>query len=104
MLSPVQVEVIPVSDKFKDYAQKVADKLHAEGLRVHLDGRTEKVGYKIREAQVKKINYMLVIGEKEETSGKLSVRKRSGEEVQDVDVDEFIASLKDEIKNKTITE
>ena len=103
-LSPVQVEVIPVSDKFKDYAQKVADKLHAEGLRVHLDGRTEKVGYKIREAQVKKINYMLVIGEKEETSGKLSVRKRSGEEVQDVDVDEFIASLKDEIKNKTITE
>ena len=103
-LSPVQVEVIPVSDKFKDYAQKVADKLHAEGLRVHLDGRTEKVGYKIREAQVKKINYMLVIGEKEETSGKLSVRKRSGEEVQDVDVDEFIESLKEEIKNKTITE
>lgn len=103
-LSPVQVEVIPVSDKFKDYAQDLADKLHAEGLRVHLDGRTEKVGYKIREAQVKKINYMLVIGEKEETSGKLSVRKRSGEEVQDVDVDEFIASLKEEIKNKTITE
>ena len=103
-LSPVQVEVIPVSDKFKDYAQSIADKLHAEGLRVHLDGRTEKVGYKIREAQVKKINYMLVIGEKEETSGKLSVRKRSGEEVQDVDVDEFIASLKEEIKNKTITE
>ena len=103
-LSPVQVEVIPVSDKFKDYAQKVADKLHAEGLRVHLDGRAEKVGYKIREAQVKKINYMLVIGEKEETSGKLSVRKRNGEEVQDVDVDEFIASLQEEIKNKTITD
>ena len=103
-LSPVQVEIIPVSDKFKDYAQNLADKLHAEGLRVHLDGRTEKVGYKIREAQVKKINYMLVIGEKEETSGKLSVRKRSGEEVQDVDVDEFIASLKEEIKNKTIAE
>ena len=103
-LSPVQVEVIPVSDKFKDYAQKIADKLHEKGLRVHLDGRTEKVGYKIREAQVKKINYMLVIGEKEETSGKLSVRKRSGEEIQDVDVDEFISSLKEEIKNKTITE
>lgn len=103
-LSPVQVEVIPVSDKFKDFAKSIADKLHAEGLRVHLDGRTEKVGYKIREAQVKKINYMLVIGEKEETSGKLSVRKRNGEEVQDVDVDEFIASLKEEIKNKTITD
>lgn len=103
-LSPVQVEVIPVSDKFKDYAEKIADKLHAEGLRVHLDGRAEKVGYKIREAQVKKINYMLVIGEKEETSGKLSVRKRNGEEVQDVAVDEFIASLKEEIKNKTITD
>ena len=103
-LSPVQVEVIPVSDKFKDYAEKIADKLHAEGLRVHLDGRAEKVGYKIREAQVKKINYMLVIGEKEETSGKLSVRKRNGEEVADVDVDEFIAQLKEEIKNKTITD
>ncbi|WP_148465379.1 threonine--tRNA ligase [Peptoniphilus harei] len=103
-LSPVQVEVIPVSDKFKDFAQSIADKLHAAGLRVHLDGRAEKVGYKIREAQVKKINYMLVIGEKEETSGKLSVRKRNGEEVQDVDVDEFIASLKEEIKNKTITD
>lgn len=103
-LSPVQVEVIPVSDKFKDFAQSIADKLHAAGLRVHLDGRAEKVGYKIREAQVKKINYMLVIGEKEETSGKLSVRKRNGEEVQDVDVDEFIASLQEEIKNKTITD
>lgn len=103
-LSPVQVEVIPVSDKFKDFAESIADKLHAAGLRVHLDGRAEKVGYKIREAQVKKINYMLVIGEKEETSGKLSVRKRNGEEVQDVDVDEFIASLKEEIKNKTITD
>ncbi|MDU5594768.1 MULTISPECIES: threonine--tRNA ligase [Peptoniphilus] len=103
-LSPVQVEVIPVSDKFKDYAEKIADKLHEEGLRVHLDGRAEKVGYKIREAQVKKINYMLVIGEKEETSGKLSVRKRSGEEVKDVDIDEFVTSLKEEIKNKTITE
>ena len=103
-LSPVQVEVIPVSDKFKDFAEKIADKLHAEGLRVHLDGRTEKVGYKIREAQVKKINYMLVIGEKEETSGKLSVRKTNGEEIDGVDVDEFIASLKEEIKNKTITD
>ena len=103
-LSPVQVEVIPVSDKFKDFAESIADKLHAAGLRVHLDGRAEKVGYKIRVAQVKKINYMLVIGEKEETSGKLSVRKRNGEEVQDVDVDEFIASLKEEIKNKTITD
>ena len=103
-LSPVQVEVIPVSDKFKDFAEKIADKLHAEGLRVHLDGRTEKVGYKIREAQVKKINYMLVIGEKEETSGKLSVRKRNGEEIDGVDVDEFIASLKEEIKNMTITD
>ena len=103
-LSPVQVEVIPVSDKFKDFAESIADKLHAAGLRVHFDGRAEKVGYKISEAQVKKINYMLVIGEKEETSGKLSVRKRNGEEVQDVDVDEFIASLKEEIKNKTITD
>ncbi|MBU5670123.1 threonine--tRNA ligase [Peptoniphilus sp. MSJ-1] len=103
-LSPVQVEVIPVSDKFLDYAEKVADKLREAGLRVDLDARTEKVGYKIRQAQVKKINYMLVIGEKEETSGKLSVRKRSGEEVHDVEIEEFIKSLQEEIKNKEITE
>jgi len=103
-LSPVQVEVIPVSDKFLDYAQKVQKELEDAGLRVNLDGRAEKVGYKIRQAQVKKINYMLVIGEKEETSGKLSVRKRNGEEIQDVAIEDFIKELQEEIETKKISE
>lgn len=103
-LAPVQVAVIPVSDKFAEGANKVADKLRAAGLRVKLDGRAEKVGYKIREAQVKKINYMLVVGEQEIQSGKLSVRKRNGEEIKDVEVEDFIADLQKEIAEKTITE
>ena len=101
-LSPVQVEIIPVSEKFKPYAGEVFDQLKKAGIRVKIDERAEKVGYKIREAQLKKVNYMLVIGEKETESHKLSVRKRSGEEVKDVDVSKFIEDLKEEIKTKAI--
>ena len=101
-LSPVQVEIIPVSEKFKPYAGEVFDQLKKAGIRVKIDERAEKVGYKIREAQLKKVNYMLVIGEKETASHKLSVRKRSGEEVKDVDVSKFIEDLKEEIKTKAI--
>ena len=101
-LSPVQVEIIPVSEKFKPYADQVFDQLKKAGIRVKLDERAEKVGYKIREAQLKKINYMLVIGEKETASHKLSVRKRNGEEVKDVELSKFIEDLKEEIKTKAI--
>lgn len=101
-LSPVQVEIIPVSEKFKPYAGEVFDQLKKAGIRVKIDERAEKVGYKIREAQLKKVNYMLVIGEKETASHKLSVRKRSGEEVKDVEVSKFIEDLKEEIKTKAI--
>lgn len=101
-LSPVQVEIIPVSEKFKPYAGEVFDQLKKAGIRVKIDERAEKVGYKIREAQLKKVNYMLVIGEKETASHKLSVRKRSGEEVKDVEVSKFIEDLKKEIESKEI--
>ena len=101
-LSPVQVEIIPVSEKFKPYAGEVFDQLKKAGIRVKIDERAEKVGYKIREAQLKKVNYMLVIGEKETASHKLSVRKRSGEEVKDVELSKFIEDLKEEIKTKAI--
>ena len=101
-LSPVQVEIIPVSEKFKPYAGEVFDQLKKAGIRVKIDERAEKVGYKIREAQLKKVNYMLVIGEKETASHKLSVRKRSGEEVKDVEVSKFIEDLKEEVKTKAI--
>lgn len=101
-LSPVQVEIIPVSEKFKPYAGEVFDQLKKAGIRVKIDERAEKVGYKIREAQLKKVNYMLVIGEKETVSHKLSVRKRSGEEVKDVELSKFIEDLKKEIESKEI--
>lgn len=101
-LSPVQVEIIPVSEKFKPYADQVFGQLKKAGIRVKLDERAEKVGYKIREAQLKKINYMLVIGEKETASHKLSIRKRNGEEVKDVELSKFIEDLKEEVKTKAI--
>ena len=101
-LSPVQVEIIPVSEKFKPYAGEVFDQLKKAGIRVKIDERAEKVGYKIREAQLKKVNYMLVIGEKETASHKLSERKRSGEEVKDVELSKFIEDLKEEVKTKAI--
>lgn len=103
-LAPVQISIVPVSDKFNDFAKELKDKFTQEGFRVELDSRAEKVGKKIRDAQLKKINYMLVIGEQEVESGKLSVRKRSGEEVKDVVFEDFVKDLKEEVNNKTITE
>lgn len=101
-LSPVQVQVIPVSEKYLEYSEKVYEALEEAGLRAHLDSRSEKVGYKIREAQLQKINYMLVLGQKEEDSGKISVRRRSGEELGEMDLDAFIEMLQVEIKERKI--
>ncbi|RVU54922.1 threonine--tRNA ligase [Anaerosphaera multitolerans] len=103
-LSPVQVEIIPVSEKFREYSEEVLNALKEAGIRVHLDARAEKVGYKIREAQLKKINYMLVIGEQEVNSKNLSIRKRNGEELKDIRVEDFIKMLKEEIDSKKIVE
>ena len=103
-LAPVQVEIIPVSEKFHDYAEEVKNKLKTSGFRVEMDTRAEKVGYKIRQAQLRKVNYMLVIGEQEVESGLLSIRKRSGEEVKDVKIEDFISQMKEEVKEKKITE
>ena len=75
-LSPVQVKVLPISDKYMDYAQEIEMALKKEGLRCEVDGRAEKIGYKIRAAQLERIPYMLVIGEKEVREGSVSVRSR----------------------------
>lgn len=103
-LAPVQIAIIPVSDKFNDFSDELRSKLSKEGFRVELDSRAEKVGKKIRDAQLKKINYMLVIGEQEVESGKLSIRKRSGEEIKDIAINDFINDLQKEIIDKEITE
>ena len=99
-LAPVQVKVLPVSDKSKEYAQKVYETLRAAGIRTELDARDEKIGYKIREAQLQKVNYMLILGEKEAEAGNLSVRNREKGDLGASGIDEFIASLKKEIEEK----
>ena len=101
-LSPVQVKVLPISDKYMDYAGKVLDDLKENGIRAEIDTRAEKIGYKIREARLQKIPYMLVVGAKEEEEGKVSVRSRYLGDEGMKDLGEFLASIKEEIKNKTI--
>ena len=103
-LAPVQVKVLPISDKYMDYAQKVLDELNNSGVRAEIDTRAEKIGYKIREAQMKKIPYMLVVGAKEEEDGLASVRSRfEGDEGQK-SLTDFLAAIKMEIQAKTARE
>ena len=98
-LAPVQVQVIPVSpDAHHDYAKKVLEQLHSEGFRVEMDSRDEKIGYKIREAQMQKIPYMLVVGDKEVEENAVNVRKYGEQKSETIPFDQFIASLKNEVK------
>ena len=99
-LSPVQVKILPITDRTKEYAAKVAEALNAAGVRVEIDERNEKIGYKIREAQLKKIPYMLVLGDKEAESGEVTVRKRSVGDLGAVSLDKFIADITEEIKTR----
>ncbi|MGI6536423.1 MAG: threonine--tRNA ligase [Eggerthellaceae bacterium] len=97
-LAPCQVKVLPVSEKHRDYANQVADKLKAAGVRVVVDERDEKIGYKIREARgIDRVPYMLILGEKEEEADNISVRDRSNETVQR-QLDDFIADITEEIR------
>ena len=99
-LAPVQVKVLPISDKYMDYAEKVKAALDAENIRVEVDTRSEKIGYKIREAQKNKIPYMLVVGQKEEEDGVVSVRSRfKGDEGQ-ASLESFIENIKKEIVSR----
>lgn len=99
-LSPCQVKVLPVSEKSRDYARKVGERLREAGLRVKVDERDEKIGYKIREARsIDRVPYMLILGEREVEAGNVSVRDRSGETTQH-ELDEFIASIKDEVAER----
>jgi threonyl-tRNA synthetase len=102
-LAPVQARVIPVSVKSADYARTVHERLRAGGLRAELDDRSEKLGYKIREAQVQKVPYMLVVGEREAQEGTVSLRKRSGEEIKSLAVERFLAEVTAEIRTRAVT-
>ena len=101
-LCPEQVRVLPISDKYMDYAQSVGDKLKAAGILCSVDERAEKIGYKIREARLERIPYMLIVGEKEEADGTVSVRSRYKGEEGAVNTDDFIKDILKEINTKEI--
>ena len=101
-LSPVQVKVISISEKTAAYANEVTSKLDGLGIRVECDNTDERVGYKIRLAQLEKVPYMLVLGENEMNSGKVSVRKRNGEELKDLSFEETAAMIKEDIEKKSV--
>ncbi len=96
-LAPVQVKLLPISDRQHDYAAEVAKKLTAAGIRVEIDTRNEKIGYKIREAQLEKVPYMLVLGDKECESGTIAVRSRKNGDMGTEALDKFIADVRKEI-------
>ena len=96
-LAPVQVKLLPIADAHNDYANEVKSKLEDVGIRVEVDERNEKIGYKIREAQLQKIPYMLVLGDKEKEAGTVGVRSRKDGDIGAMDLDEFIAKVVEEI-------
>src|SRR5262245_43381053 len=99
-LAPVQVVVLPISDRHLAYGASVRDQVRAAGLRVQLDERQEKIGYKIREAQLQKVPYMLVVGDREATEGRVSVRARTAGDLGASSVDDFVANARDEITRR----
>jgi threonyl-tRNA synthetase len=99
-LAPVQAIVLPIADRHLQYAAAVRDQLKADGLRADLDDRQEKIGYKIREAQVQKIPYMLVVGDREVETGTVAVRERSGGDKGASTIAAFLAAARDEIARK----
>ena len=100
-LSPVQVKILPITDRQIDYAKALCEKMKELGIRVQVDDRSEKIGYKIREAQMSKVPYMLVVGEKEAEAGQVAVRRRDAGDMGAVNADEFIATVLKDIEDKT---
>jgi threonyl-tRNA synthetase len=99
-LAPVQIAVLPIADRHLAYASEVRDRLAAAGLRVELDERVEKIGYKIREAQLQKVPYMLVIGDREAADGRVAVRSRTAGDLGPRSVDDFLRDAREEIGRK----
>lgn len=99
-IAPVQVKILPISDKFMDYAKSVEKTLFEKGIRVEIDDRAEKIGYKIREAQLEKVPYMLILGEKEMSENNISVRSRKDGDLGSVSLESFIDKINSEIANR----
>ncbi len=101
-LAPVQVKILPITDRTLDYADDVAAKLRDAGIRCEVDKRNEKIGYKIREAKMEKVPYVIVVGDKEAEDGTVNINKRGVEEKQTVALNDFISLVDEEVKNKII--
>lgn len=99
-MAPVQVKILPISEKHVEYAKELAKQMHRDYVRVEVDDRSEKIGYKIRQAQMAKVPYMLVVGDKEVEEGTVNVRKHGGDELGSVPFEEFFSSIKIEIKER----
>jgi threonyl-tRNA synthetase len=102
-LSPTQVAVLPITDVFMDYAKEIASGLKISGVRVELDDRNEKVGYKIRDWETKKVPYMLVVGEKEKTGSLISVRQHKKGDQGTMKIEDFQHQILNSIKTKALT-
>lgn len=98
-LSPLQVKVLPISDKHLEYANEVKKALEEKDVRVEVDERAEKIGYKIREAQLQKVPYMLIVGDKEEASGEVGVRNRKDGDLGAMKLEDFVSKIDSEIRN-----
>ncbi len=101
-LAPEQVRILPISEKHLDFAETIRKTLYDAGIRVELDTRSEKIGYKIREAQLRKIPYMLIVGDKEAESGTVSVRSRSKGDIGSTNVDKFLSDILNEISSRSL--
>ena len=99
-MAPVQVKILPISEKHVEYAKELAKQMHRDYVRVEVDDRSEKIGYKIRQAQMAKVPYMLVVGDKEVEEGTVNVRKHGGDELGSVPFEEFFNAIKAEIKER----
>lgn len=99
-LAPVQVKVLPISDNFVEYGSEVIGKLREAGIRCEIDNRSEKIGYKIREARNERVPYMIIVGEQEKTHGNISLRSREGGDEGSISLEEFIARVQKEEKEK----
>ena len=97
MAGPIQATIIPIADRHHDYARQVAQRLEEAGIRVHLDARNERMNLKIREAQLQKVPYMLVVGDREAQAGTVALRMRSGDNPGPVPVEEVLERLREDI-------
>ena len=97
-LAPVQVKVLPITDRAAEYSREVSEKLDSAGFRSEVDSRNEKIGYKIRSAQLEKVPYMLVIGDKEVEAGTVAVRTREGKDLGAMPLDAFLEKIGTEVQ------